>query len=571
MDLFVIRGIVEELKKEIIGGFVTKIYQMNRTDLLIRLRRLGEERNLLLSTHPDFFRLHLTEKKYANPQNPPRFCAYLRKHTTGARVAEVLQDSYERVVRIGLQKKLDAGVMRDLVLVIELLGKASNVILLEGEKILDCLHFRKLEENEGRPILPGLKYLPPSRTDRLLLSELTPDKLAAIAGLSPKEPWKNLPARIAGISSNLAREIDFLSEGDTTRFWTNFEQFREIYEKGSFEPRIITRIDGKKLLSLFPLKSIGTTEEEDFSSVNSAADLYYFETALRRQMEERKQSLLKRIRLLLERLERRTENLLLDREKSSEDLDLKAYGDLLVANYPRLKKGMNQIDVLDYGKDPPQPVLIPLEEALDPAGNVEKYFRRYKKAKRGMEIISRRLEEAQKEISYLESVHFQIEEAEDAEELATIRQELEEERILTVSARQKSGKEKKEPSLPIRRFRSSDGLEIICGKSNIGNDYILRKIARGNDLWFHAQGYPGSHVILKTGSGEPKFEAISEAAAIAAFFSRGRGSTRIPVDYTPARNVHRPKGARPGFVTCLHQKTILVTPDKGKIEKLKVE
>ncbi len=571
MDLFVIRGIVEELKKEIIGGFVTKIYQMNRTDLLIRLRRLGEERSLLLSTHPDFFRLHLTEKKYANPQNPPRFCAYLRKHTTGARVAEVLQDSYERVVRIGLQKKLDAGVIRDLVLVIELLGKASNVILLEGEKILDCLHFRKLEENEGRPILPGLKYLPPSRTDRLLLSELTPDKLGAIARLSPKEPWKDLPARIAGISSNLAREIDFLSEGDTTRFWTNFEHFREIYEKGSFEPRIITRIDGKKLLSLFPLKSIGTTEEEDFSSVNSAADSYYFETALRRQMEERKQSLLKRIRLLLERLERRTENLLLDREKSSEDLDLKAYGDLLVANYPRLKKGMNQIDVLDYGKDPPQPVLIPLEEALDPAGNVEKYFRRYKKAKRGMEIISRRLEEAQKEISYLESVHFQIEEAEDAEELATIRQELEEERILTVSPRQKSGKEKKEPARPIRRFRSSDGLEIICGKSNIGNDYILRKIARGNDLWFHAQGYPGSHVILKTGSGEPKFEAISEAAAIAAFFSRGRGSTRIPVDYTPARNVHRPKGARPGFVTYLHQKTILVTPDKGKIEKLKVE
>ena len=152
MDLFIIHGIVEELKKEIVGGFVTKIYQMNRTDLMIRLRRLGEEKNLLLSTHPDFYRIHLTEKKYANPQNPPRFCTYLRKHITGARVADVTHDPHERVVRIGLQRRQDADLIRDLILVVELLAKTGNVLLLEGERILDCLHFRKSEEGMTRPV-----------------------------------------------------------------------------------------------------------------------------------------------------------------------------------------------------------------------------------------------------------------------------------------------------------------------------------------------------------------------------------------------------------------------------------
>jgi predicted ribosome quality control (RQC) complex YloA/Tae2 family protein len=161
-----------------------------------------------------------------------------------------------------------------------------------------------------------------------------------------------------------------------------------------------------------------------------------------------------------------------------------------------------------------------------------------------------------------------MEEAADVEELEQIRQELEEERVLAVPKKQRSAREKKEMSLPIRRFRSSEGLEIFCGKHNIGNDYLLRRLARGNDLWFHAQGLPGSHVLLKVGPQEPKFNSIQEAAMIAAYYSRGRDSGRIAVDYTPVKNIHKPKGARPGFVTYSHQKTITVQPVKEKVEKL---
>ena len=568
MDLFVIRGIVGELQQEIGGGFVTKIYQMNRTDLLVRFRRQGEEKNLVLSTHPEFFRLHLSAKKYANPQVPPRFCMYLRKHITGARVSGVSQDPYERVVRLGLQKKLDAGVTREMALVVELLGKGSNVLLLEGEKILDCLHFRRSEEGTTRPTVPGLTYAPLSRADRLSLAEVTRETVEEILKSPAREKERALAARVSGISSNLAREILDSGEG---RIWENFRRLRESYENSSFAPRILTLLSGKRVLAPFPLKSMGPVAEEAFPSLNSAADAYYFEAVTGRHLEERKQSFLKRVRSLLGRLERRKENLLLDRQKFEKDLGLKASGDLLVAHYSRLKKGMKEIEVLDYSLDPPASTILSLEEALDPAGNVDRYFRRYKKAKRGIEIVCGRLEETQKEMDYLESAYFQIEEAEDAEELETAREELEREGILPVSRQRKSGREKEEPALPVRRFRSSEGLDIFCGKSNLGNDYLLRKLARGNDLWFHAQGYPGSHVLLRTGPGEPKFEAISEAATIAAFFSRGKGSTRVPVDYTPARNVHRPRGARPGFVTYLHQKTIFVNPDKEKVEKLRVQ
>ena len=257
MDLFVIHAIVEELKKEITGGFITKVYQMNRTDLLFRVRRQGEEEPLLISTHPDFYRLHLTEKKYANPMVPPRFCTYLRKHITGARIADVSQQTYERVVRIALQKKMDAGVIRDIALVAELVGKGSNVLLLEGEKILDCLHFRRSEEGAIRPAAPGLTYCPPNPSGRWSLNEVTPERMEEIMANPTGEGWKAMVEKISGISPPLAREIEFMSEGRASNLWKNFHLLFERYERCAFEQRVVTLLGDKKLLSPFLLRSLG--------------------------------------------------------------------------------------------------------------------------------------------------------------------------------------------------------------------------------------------------------------------------------------------------------------------------
>ena len=570
MDLFVIHGIVEELKREIIGAFITKIYQMNRTDMLFRLRHEGEERQLLISTHPDFYRMYLTEKKYANPMVPPRFCTYLRKHAMGARVGDVTQDPYERVVRITLQRKMDAGVIRKLVLVAELVGKGSNVLLLEDDKILDCLHFRRDEEGTTRPAAPGLNYSPLPSTGRLSLREVTLEKFEELILPPAGERWKTLVQRISGVSPLLAREVEFTGDGTASGIWQNFRLLFQRYEECNFEPRVVTLLGEKKILCPFPLASLGPAAEESFLSLNQAADSYYFDLVLKRQMADQKQAIAKRLRQLLSRLQRRKENLLLDREKLGKDLELKAYGDILTANYPRLKRGMREVEALDFRQDPPTPILIPLDEALDPSGNVQRYFRKYKKAKRGLEFTSHRISQTEQEVAYLESVLFQTEEAEDAEELEAIRSEMEGEKIIIVSKRKKSSKEKKEMSLPVRRFRASEGLEVFCGKHNLGNDYLLRHLARDNDLWFHVQGMPGSHVLLKLGRGEPKYESILEAASLAAYYSRGRGSTRLPVDYTEVKNLRRPKGAKPGMVIYFHQRTVMVKPDKELVEKVKI-
>jgi predicted ribosome quality control (RQC) complex YloA/Tae2 family protein len=568
MDLFVIRGIVEELKKEIEGAFISKVYQMNRTDLLFRLRRMGDEKQLLLSTHPDFFRLHLTEKKFPNPMVPPRFCTYLRKHIGGARISGVTQDRYERVVRLTLQKKMDAGVIREVFLVAELVGKISNILLLEGDRILDCLHFRRGEEEAARSAAPGLFYSPLSPSGQWLPDEVTRGKMEEVCSSPAGERWRAMARRISGLSPLLARELEFVGGETPGGMEDALRLLVKRYEEADFDPKVYTLLGEKKVLSPFPLKSLGPAREESYSSMNQAADQFYFQVVVKRQMAEQKQALSKRLRQLISRLQRRRDNLIGDREGFQKDLGAKDLGDLLTANYPRLRKGMREVEALDYCQDPPRPIFIPLEESLDPSGNVQRYFKKYKKAKRGLEMASQRMEEAEREITYLESVLFEVEEAEDAEEVETIRRELEEERIVSVPKKQKAGKEKKEVSIPVRRFRSSEGLEIFCGKHNLGNDYLLRHLAKDNDLWFHSQGVPGSHVLLKVGRGEPGPQSILEAAAIAAHYSRGRGSTRVPVDYTLVKNVRRPRGAKPGMVTYYHQKTILAKPDNEKVEKL---
>lgn len=566
MDLFIIHGIVEELRRELTGGLVNKVFQVNRADLLLRIWRPGEEKELFISTHPDDYRLHLTRKKFPHPPAPPRFCAYLRKHILGARIQEIRQDPYERVVRFFLQKKLSADILRSMTLVLELTGKMSNVLLLEGERILDCLHFHKAQEGIRRPQIPGIPYVPP-QPKGWSLPEVTLEKMEEVFD-GKERPFKALAQRVSGLGLLLAQEIDFISEKTPAGYLGGFRFLLERYAKHAFEPCIVSLPTGKKILSPFLLRCLGPSPPEVFPSLNQAADVYYFETVVARQMDEEKRTIRRRLKQLISRLQKRREHLLKDREKFQGELEAKIQGEMLLSHYGRIKKGMLRVEVQDLRKDPPGSMIIPLDPALDAAGNVDRYFRKYKKAKRGLAFLAERLEKTDQEIAYLESALFQVEEAEDTEALTAIRKELEAERVLPPQGKEIGRKEKGEVSMPVRRFRSSDGLDIFCGKHNVGNDYLLRHLTKGNDLWFHAQGTPGSHVLLKVGQGDPPLRSILEAATVAALYSRGRHSTRLPVDYTAARNVHRPKGARPGYVTYTQQRTVFVVPDKQKVQKL---
>ncbi len=568
MDLFLIHGLVEELKEEIIGAFITKIYQLNRYDLLFKMRRAGQEKNLLISTHPDFFRVHLTQKKYAPPPTPPRFSAYLRKHLTSARVVDMSQEPYERVVRLNLVRLLDANQIREITLVLELISKKGNVLLLEGEKILDALHrpanaAPAMEEN-----IPGKVYTLPPRENKLLPPEVTLETMLELAS-SPGEKWRAMVKKIAGLPPLLAKEIEFVSGGDPGQMLEKFHSFWDRYYRRAFEPQAVTFLNGPKILCPWPLASLRGETVKVFPSLNQGADEFYYELTTWQQIKEQKQAMGKRLRQLGERLQKRKENLLQDKEKLTKDLQLKDWGDILKANYPKLKKGMKEIAAWDYTQDPPQSLIIPLNESLDPAANVERYFRHYKKAKRGLEMVAERIEATERELYYLESVLYQIEEAEDGETLAEIKEELIGAKILTIPKRPKKKQEEIESALPVREFRSQEGLAIYCGKHNLGNEYLLRHLARGNDLWFHAQGIPGSHVLLKVGKKEPNFSSLLEAAMVAAYYSKGKDAGKVAVDYTEVKNLRKPKNSRPGYVTYFHQKTLFVAPDKDRVEKLR--
>lgn len=570
MDVFILRGIVAELERELIGGFISKIYQLNRYDLLFRLRRQGQERDLLISTHPDFFRIHLTDKKYPTPPTPPRFGAFLRKHINGARVVDVFQERYERVIRINLERLLDAHLKRQLLLLIELLGKKSNVLLLEGGKILDALHWRKNTAGGERIILPGQNYHPLPSTNRLIPSKVIPELMAQLASFPPDKKRPAIMERISGLPPLLAKEMEFASADNPLQMEEIFQSFCQRYASAKFEPQIITLLSGQKILCPWPLKFLEETDKESFSSMNQAADNFYYEITTKRQVVEQRESLAKRVGQLLKRLQRRRENLLADEEKLKKDLQLKNLGEILVANYSKLKKGMKEIEAWDYSQVPPRPLIIPLEERLDPAANVENYFRRYKKAKRGLEMVASRKEITEREIAYLESVLYQIEAAEDAEVLGEIREELMEAKILTAPRWKRKRGEKGEGSWPVRQFRTQEGLTIYCGKHNRGNEFLWRHLARGNDLWFHAQGIPGSHVLLKVGTKQPSPSSIVEAAMVAAYYSKGKEAGKIPVDYTEVKNLRKPPDSRPGYITYFHQKTIYVEARKEAIEKIKL-
>lgn len=477
MDIKLLNKIIDELKTELIGGIISNVHQMDERHIILKVFFRGKDKRLLISIHPRFFRIHLTEKKYENPPTPLRFCAYLRSHLINQRIEDISVLSGERIVNI-----LFKGSM----LAIELTGRDSNVILVDKNGIiLDAMRYFPQENNYPRPIKPGLQYM-------------------------PLHVFARPPAGI------------------------------DIPKGG-------------------------------YPSYNSAADAYYAELTETEEFFIEKANLLRVITDAKKRLKRKLENLTGDKDRAERDLKLSLYGELLLANFSNIKKGMKEIEVFDYYQDPPQKITIPLDPALSPQENIDKIFKRVKKAKTAIELLKERMPQTENEIKYLEEISFQLDTAENQDDLSAM-----EEALSHAGYMKKQGhgtndrREGKSKAEPVRRFKSSDGCEILCGKTAAANDLLVKKYARDYDLWFHAYGAAGSHALLrlKNKNDEPSQNAILEAGAIAAFFSKAKNETKAEVAYTLAKNVKKPKGAKPGLVTITNYKTIVVRPDAEVVKKL---
>jgi predicted ribosome quality control (RQC) complex YloA/Tae2 family protein len=555
MDLFVLKALVDELQQLLPGAVVSKVFQMSSDDILLRLWR-GQDRRLLLSTHPTLQRLHLTAHRFENPQQPPRFAAFLRAHLTQVRVQNITVQPYDRVVHLTWERP---GVLSPaFTLIHELTGPHSNIILVDAEDIiLDALKHVPRDAKHQRSILPGQRYealtLPPHR---LRLSDVTPEHLLRLRQQDDLDDI-HLQRRLIGVSPVLVRELFHRASGDPQLCWELLQDLRQRYDAGTLSLSLCTTAEGRRHLTVLPVTYERVTTQT-FSSTQEALAACYEPTMLTALAESLRRDVQKTLRQRQHRLQKKVANLQQDYERLQSYLPYQHYGTLLVAQ--RLPRGTPCATVVDYYSPEPATITIPLDPRLSGQENAQVYFKKYRKAKSGMTKVQALLKQAAAEAEALEELALQVEYAEDWPTLQGFADDLTGKRTAARPPRTPA-RPHLAPAQPYRTFVSSDGFTLYCGKSNQGNDALLRQVAAPEDLWLHAHRQAGAHVLIKVPPRqEVPHRTLTEAAALAAYYSKGRHSTAVEVLYTPAKHVRKFRGARPGQVQVTEYRTLEVAP-----------
>lgn len=574
-DAIFLSAVAQELRQKIIGLRIEKIQQPARDTVILQLR--GKEK-LLLSANVNRPRIHLSTAGYENPAQPPMFCMLLRKHLSGGRIAAIDQPPAERVVDLSVDCTDEMGIPCRKHLILELMGRNSNLILTaEDGHIIDCLRRVDLEMSELRQVLPGLFYRQPPRQGRRLPGETGEEEILSLLRQinSSKRLDKWLIESFDGFSPLVARELSygFSEETDADILSLNLGKLAE-YLAGQFcrtdyRPILLSREGQPSDYSYRPIFQYGSfmqcSEEDSFSRL---LDLFYSKTEHSDRMRQKTQTLRKSLTTLRERTLRKLE---LQRKEYESTLDresLRQKGDIVTANLHAISRGQTLLRTEDFYHDMVE-IEIPLKPELSPQQNAARYYKEYTKAKNGEKILSQQIRQGELEADYLGAVLDELSRAENEADLAEIRMELEQGGYV----RRESKKQQKQPKTqPVRpmEFRSSDGYTIYVGKNNRQNDLLSLKMARKDDLWLHIQKFHGTHVIIVCGGTEPPDQTVTEAAQLAAFYSQAREGQNVPVDVTPVRFLKKPNGAKPGMVVYDKYRTVIVTPEEALAERLRV-
>lgn len=554
LDALCLSGLVHELNGALSGARIDKIYQPGRDEVVLALRAPGGNVKLLLSANPNHPRPQLTQLPRENPDAPPMFCMLLRKHLSGGRILSIAQPHLERVVEIRLEALDELGDRVERRLVLEAMGRHSNLILLDGEgRITDCLRRVDGDMSARRQVLPGLFYrLPPAQAkldptalDRgeleRLLAAAPPQAQAdqwlldAFGGLSPLV-CRELACRAGG--STDAR-LDAMGQEGRRRLLDGLEGLLKDVQENRFTPVMVT-IDGRpKDFSFLPLEQYGSAAGlTPFPTFSQLLDQFYEQRENQERIRQRGQDLIRSVTNARDRLTRKLANQ--DRELTA-TLDrkrLRQYGDIITSNFHAMDKGMARLRATDFYDPEGRELEIPLDPLLTLQQNAAKYYKEYNKAKTAQRMLTIQMEKGRGELDYLNSVLENITLAEGERDLQEIRQELVDTGYLCRPSKAK-GREKRASSKPME-FCSSAGLRIAVGKNNTQNDLLTCKLAAKGDIWLHTQKIHGTHVILFTQGRTPDPGSLQEAACLAAWFSQGRESGKVPVDYTPVKYVKKP-------------------------------
>lgn len=585
LDALCLSGVVHELQNALSGAKIDKIYQPGRDEVVLALRAPAGNVKLLLSANPSHPRAHLTQISRENPDKPPMFCMLLRKHLSGARLLELVQPPMERVVDLRLEALDELGNRVERRLVLEAMGRHSNLILLDGEgRIMDCLRRVDSDMSARRQVLPGLFYRLPPAQEKLDPSSLDRAALESALAAAPEESQadKWLLDTFGGLSPLICRELAFraggatdarlhqMGEGGRSRLLDELEGLLRSVQENSFTPVMLEKEGHPSDFTFQPISQYGPAVScVPFPSFSALLDRFYEQRENQERVRQRGQDLIRSVTNARDRAARKIglqeQELAATRDRER----LRQFGDIITSNLHAMEKGMSRLTAADF-YDPECPQIhIPLDPLLTPQQNAAKYYKEYNKAKTAESILALQLEKGRRDLDYLNSVLEAIALAEGERDLQEIRQELTDTGYLRRPSKARD-RGKRVASKPME-FRSSSGLRISVGKNNTQNDLLTTKQAFKSDLWFHTQKIHGSHVILWTEGGQPDLTSIQEAAQLAAWFSQGRESGKVAVDYTPVKYVKKPGGARPGMVVYTTYETAYVAPDGELARRLRVK
>lgn len=547
---------VEELQQALSRGRINKIHQPYENEVIFVIRSQGKNHKLLLSAHPSYARVQLTNMSYNNPETPPNFLMMLRKYLDGAILEEIKQIDNDRIIHFTFSRRDELGDLQNLLLVVELMGRHSTILLLNQEsgKILDAIKHIGPSQNSYRSLLPGSEYVNPPKQETL--NPFTVKEKQIFERLSTADELNSsyLQRQFQGLGKDTAEELVYrISRNDQQKLLTWQSFFQELSE---IKKPTLLKTDTKEYFTPVVYQSLleKQTGISHYASLSDLLDAFYRDKADRDRVKQQGHELLKKIDNELkrnrEKLKKRQQTLS-DSENAEE---FRQKGELLTTFMAQVPRGVSEVDLPNYYEED-RPLTISLDPALTPNQNAQKYFQRYQKLKNAVKVVGAQIEETQQEIAYLESVQAQLEIA-GPMDLTIIREELINQGYLKNRSKQRK---KPQKSLP-ERFLASDGTEIFVGKNNLQNDQLTLKTARKTDYWLHTKNIPGSHVIIR--SDAPSEETILEAAELAAYFSKYRHSAQVPVDLVQVKHIRKPNGAKPGYVIYENQKTYFVTPEE---------
>jgi len=576
-DAGMLRLVVNEIK-ELGECKVEKVYQPSNDEIVLMLHSLKKNVKVLINAGSNYPRINITEIQAENPQKAPMLCMLLRKHISGGKMTDAKCLGYERVCQLEFDAYDEMGFRVKKYLICEIMGKYSNIILTDADyKILALLKTVDFSTSEKRQLLVGMRYELPPKQDKYETLAVTREQLEKIFDASPKEMKceKFITSNFLGIAPSTARQLTYkvskshdsqLYEVEKQTLCDVFFDFIQKMKNMEHKPYLILDEHGSPFeFSYFPLDYLGSKyKSEECESFSLLIDAYFSKKGQNERIKQKSSDIL---RLLINAEARITKKISLQTEEIEQCEEADKYrimADLITANLHMIKKGVLSAKVVNYYDDECPMIDIPLDEKLSPSQNAQKYYKRYTKLKKAKTELAKQIEIAKNELEYISTVFDALTKAEKENDLLQIRDEL---FHSGYASKMKNYVQAKQGAPQPLKFKTSGGYTVLCGKNNVQNDYITTKIAEKSDWWFHVKNLPGSHVLMQSHGEEPSERDFTEAAEIAAYYSKAEGNN-IAVDYTYAKHVKKPAGSKPGYVIYHVNWTAYVTPDEKRIKEM---